>query len=65
LLFTLGVALFTQFFFELIPVLKHAGVRAGIPEVVAPRAEPVNAIPHGNLLLPCSPLRLVLLIVQG
>jgi predicted permease len=32
LLFALGVALFTSFFFGLIPVLKHAGVRAGIPE---------------------------------
>ena len=32
LLFTLGTALFTSFVFGLIPVLKHAGVRAGIPD---------------------------------
>src|SRR5260370_4649079 len=30
--FSVGVALFPSFFFGLIPVLKHAGVRAGIPE---------------------------------
>jgi predicted permease len=32
LLFTLGIALFTSLFFGLIPVVKHAGVRAGLPE---------------------------------
>jgi predicted permease len=32
LLFTLGIALFTSLFFGLIPVAKHTGVRASLPE---------------------------------
>src|SRR3984893_882128 len=64
--FTLGITLFTTLLFGLIPVLKHAGVRAGVPE--GGRTLGVNRERHRarNLLVTMQvALALVLLICSG
>ena len=66
LLFTLGIALFTSLLFGMIPVLKHAGVRAGLPE--GGRTLGVSRERHRarNLLVTAQvALALVLLICSG
>jgi predicted permease len=64
--FTLGITLFTSLLFGLIPVLKHAGVRAGVPE--GGRTLGLNRERHRarNLLVTLQvALALVLLICSG
>lgn len=64
--FTLGITLFTSLLFGLIPVLKHAGVRAGVPE--GGRTLGLNRERHRarNLLVTMQvALALVLLICSG
>ncbi|MDE3136220.1 MAG: ABC transporter permease [Acidobacteriota bacterium] len=66
LYFALGMTLFSSFLFGLIPVLKHAGVRAGVPE--SDRTLGLSRERHRsrNLLVTLQvALALVLLICSG